>query len=63
MYSPPVLNASAGMESGLGAFPLVTMLFHAFLLELAGSKDHGGGPSTCVEATLALRKETLLQVI
>ena len=37
----------------------VTVLFHAFLLELAGGKDHVSGSSTCVEATLALRVKTL----
>ncbi len=39
------------------------MLFHALLLELTGSKDHVIGPSTRTEAVLALRKESLLQVL
>ena len=38
------------------------MLFHAFLLKSAGGKDHVSGPSTCAEAALALREETLLQM-
>ena len=40
-----------------------TMLFHTFLPELPGGKDHVGGPSTFAEATLTLREETLHQVI
>ena len=38
------------------------LLFDAFLPELAGGKDHVGGPSTCKETPLTLREETLLQV-
>ena len=41
----------------------VTVLFHAFLLELVGGKDHVGGSSTCAEAALALREVTLFQVV
>ena len=37
----------------------VTVLFHAFLLELTGGKDHVSGSSTCAEATLALGVKTL----
>lgn len=39
------------------------MLLHALLLELAGGKNHVHDPSTCAEATLALRKVTLLQLL
>ena len=41
----------------------VTVLLHAFLLELACVKYHVGGSSTCTEAALALREVTLFQVI
>ena len=40
----------------------VTMLLYAFLLELVCGKHRVSGPSTCMEAALALREGTLLQV-
>ena len=39
----------------------VAVLFHAFLLQLAGGEYHVSGPSTCAEATLTLRENTLFQ--
>ena len=41
----------------------VATLLDGLLLELAGSRDHVGGPSTCREAALTFRQMALLQVL
>ena len=41
----------------------ITMLFHALFLYLAGGKYHVCSSSTCAEATLTFREETLLKML